>query len=788
MKIAKVSGWLVFVLLALITANLSAQLIKAKQIRKGTAGYVLTSPPDPDSVAVWGASTAGTPWDSAGVAAIAHRAYLTDSLGFATSPYFRLIMLASGFAVPCSSGVQLGDTVAMRIWARANLASQTDTTKKAARSKTTDTLRTAGATGEVHTKGDTVMVTGKVSMNGTQIIYRPDQTSFLGSMIFSDGGISLTHNTGLTGQFNTFCGINSGKEIQTGHENSFFGGYSGLHTTTGASNSFFGGGAGQENRTGSNNSFFGSDCGMTSTGAIQNSFFGNLSGANDTGSYNSFYGYSSGTSNLGHENTFIGEYSGVLNLIGSGNTFLGVNSGRYNTTGNGRVAIGYDAGLWGTTTDSTLYIDILDRGSEATQITNSLIYGIFSNNPTKQILKVNAALSAPTATFATRCSTGKTFVGDTGKADIYRGKTSTSLLSFSGGKISTHVGDSLLVGTSNGASFIDFRNTNPTITLRTPTNWEGDPSSGNNALLGNLTFGQGGTNWPILAQIEARIDSTNGSYARNSYLRLFTRSTSGLKEVMRLTTAGKCSISTGQLYVPRAKIDSLSMIATSGSNKYTYIGFGDGVGERWQLGQDLASGNILDFGIQRGFVGYSNALTIKDGQYNLGCPLTISPSRDSGALGIRSKFLAKSGTDSSIVAPTYMYTPLDSTANARLVHLRSYSSGTSGKRDTLGYVFCDTIDAHVTVSHSPWNLWAIPDKEDTATLAIMGHRKTGEVWAKLTKNGWEYPLAKRPTVSSSLEDKVNYLLAKVDSLEKREARTRRSLAKALIRIKALEGK
>jgi hypothetical protein len=35
---------------------------------------------------------------------------------------------------------------------------------------------------------------------------------------------------------------------------------------------------------------------------------------------------------------------------------------------------------------------------------------------------------------------------------------------------------------------------------------------------------------------------------------------------------------------------------------------------------------------------------------------------------------------------------------------------------------------------------------------------------------------------------VNYLMAKVDSLEKREARTRRSLAKALIRIKKLEGK
>jgi hypothetical protein len=70
----------------------------------------------------------------------------------------------------------------------------------------------------------------------------------------------------------------------------------------------------------------------------------------------------------------------------------------------------------------------------------------------------------------------------------------------------------------------------------------------------------------------------------------------------------------------------------------------------------------------------------------------------------------------------------------------------------------------------------------------MGNRKTGEVWAKLTKNGWEYPLAKRPTASSSLEDKVNYLMAKVDSLEKREARTRRSLSKALKRIAILEGK
>jgi len=107
---------------------------------------------------------------------------------------------------------------------------------------------------------------------------------------------------------------------------------------------------------------------------------------------------------------------------------------------------------------------------------------------------------------------------------------------------------------------------------------------------------------------------------------------------------------------------------------------------------------------------------------------------------------------------------------------------------TNTYAYLCTLDAHVTVSHSPWNLWAIPDKADTTALAIMGNRKTGEVWAKLTRNGWEYPLAKRPTVSSSLEDKVNYLMAKSDSLEAKLTRTRRDLKKALIRIKKLEGK
>jgi hypothetical protein len=53
--------------------------------------------------------------------------YRADSLGFATSPYFRLIMLASGFAVPCSSGVQLGDTVAMLGKANTWKANQTIT-------------------------------------------------------------------------------------------------------------------------------------------------------------------------------------------------------------------------------------------------------------------------------------------------------------------------------------------------------------------------------------------------------------------------------------------------------------------------------------------------------------------------------------------------------------------------------------------------------------------------------------------------------------------------------------
>ena len=63
-----------------------------------------------------------------------------------------------------------------------------------------------------------------------------------------------------------------------------------------------------------------------------------------------------------------------------------------NTTGSNNLALGYYAGLYNTTVSNQLFINTLDRGSYANDVSNSLIYGIFNATPANQTLSLNAGI------------------------------------------------------------------------------------------------------------------------------------------------------------------------------------------------------------------------------------------------------------------------------------------------------------------------------------------------------------------------------------------------------------
>jgi hypothetical protein len=256
-------------------------------------------------------------------------------------------------------------------------------------------------TGTVHSYE--LEIKGKMRVNTYQMIYLPDQTNFAGSLIFGNGGGSLSHIGGVDGQYNLFVGINSGIYNTTGNSNVFFGSIAGYSNTTGQGNSFMGTSAGQNNTTGYYNSFMGASAGQANIAGYENTFVGTSSGAsNISGSDNAFLGqYSGGQNTTGQDNTFLGQESGGSNTTGSSNIYIGRGAagspfiGYGNSTGSGNVFIGYFAGSHQTGSNVFL-IDDRARPSASDEYTKSLIYGVFADDPVSQILTLNAKVGIGT--------------------------------------------------------------------------------------------------------------------------------------------------------------------------------------------------------------------------------------------------------------------------------------------------------------------------------------------------------------------------------------------------------
>jgi hypothetical protein len=122
---------------------------------------------------------------------------------------------------------------------------------------------------EVYKNGNTnidgnLNVDSIYAIDSTQVVYLPDQTDFLGSLVIGNGGQSLTSGGG---RYNTFVGIDAGASNTSGNYNTFNGNGAGYSNTTGYNNTFNGYYAGYSNTTGRGNVFLGNRAGFNETGS-----------------------------------------------------------------------------------------------------------------------------------------------------------------------------------------------------------------------------------------------------------------------------------------------------------------------------------------------------------------------------------------------------------------------------------------------------------------------------------------------------------------------------------------
>lgn len=161
-------------------------------------------------------------------------------------------------------------------------------------------------------------VAGKIGINGTQILYLPDQATYVDNLVIGNGGNNLNYISGVDAYGNTAVGIGAFINNTTGHSNTFIGHVAGEQNTEGYNNTFVGWGAGSKNISG-----------------IRNSFFGNGAGYSNTGSDNIFIGSSAGQENSsGNKNIFIGNMAGLLTNGADNNIFIGYRAGYFETGSN----------------------------------------------------------------------------------------------------------------------------------------------------------------------------------------------------------------------------------------------------------------------------------------------------------------------------------------------------------------------------------------------------------------------------------------------------------------------
>ena len=175
--------------------------------------------------------------------------------------------------------------------------------------------------------GTSVITDRMIGINNVQMMYLPDQATFLRSMFIGTGGNFLSHTGGDEGLYNMGIGLNALDSVTTGYVNVALGPESMKRLTTGFYNTAFGSNTLQNNISGDENAAFGLN-------ALKN----------NTGDFNTAIGTSALLFNTsGQTNTAVGNQALRDNTTGLQNTAIGYRNLQTNTTGYFNTAVAYRA-------------------------------------------------------------------------------------------------------------------------------------------------------------------------------------------------------------------------------------------------------------------------------------------------------------------------------------------------------------------------------------------------------------------------------------------------------------
>ncbi len=244
--------------------------------------------------------------------------------------------------------------------------------------------------GKTNSTAGSVDITGKYFVNGTQVIYLPDQTNNTDSVFFGDGGQNIAGVSGLAGDQNTGVGNRAMRLTTTGYRNTAIG-YTALEAvSSGNSNVGIGYGAGNGITTGFSNLALGA--------LAMNSL--------STGNNNVAIGNQALFSAEGARNVAIGETAGRYYGSSGSNNF---------TSGSDNVIIGSSARFSadGVSNEIVIGRNAVGNGS------NSVTLG--ADTITKTILKGNVAIgtTTPAGKFHVEGSAGGVYIPTAGNKLIF---------------------------------------------------------------------------------------------------------------------------------------------------------------------------------------------------------------------------------------------------------------------------------------------------------------------------------------------------------------------------------
>ena len=183
-------------------------------------------------------------------------------------------------------------------------------------------------------------------------------------------------------------------DLGTPNKNFFIGPGAGRVGATGDQNTAIGSIALDALTSGGNNFACGQQSLTTLTSGSFNTALGSSSGRIiNTTSENTMIGYASGDNATGSENVLVGSLTMAgASTTGTKNTIIGTRSGYLKSGGNNNIFIGFKSGYRQTNLSDQLIIDNQIRATAATELTNSILYGVMAAAPANQTLKVNASL------------------------------------------------------------------------------------------------------------------------------------------------------------------------------------------------------------------------------------------------------------------------------------------------------------------------------------------------------------------------------------------------------------